>query len=70
MCARGFRRWAAGDDKTDEDLFARLPATAWTIHVGENQSRARFHLPGPDEMCSLLLEFAAAGDTVASGQTA
>lgn len=61
---------AAGDDKTDEDLFARLPATAWTIHVGENQSRARFRLPGPDEMCSLLLEFAAAGDTVASGQTA
>jgi trehalose 6-phosphate synthase/phosphatase len=38
---------AAGDDRTDEDLFARLPATAWTIHVGENESRARFRLPGP-----------------------
>jgi trehalose-6-phosphatase len=45
---------AAGDDVTDEDLFARLPESAWTIHVGRNQSRARFYVPNPDEMIALL----------------
>src|SRR5688500_10292981 len=61
---------AAGDDKTDEDLFARLPATAWTIHVGENQSRARFRLSGPGQVCLLLEELVAAGRVEASRQTA
>jgi len=61
---------AAGDDRTDEDLFARLPATAWTIHVGEKESRARFRLPGPGQVCLLLQEFVAAGQVAASHQTA
>ena len=47
---------AAGDDVTDEDLFARLPETAWTIHVGRNESRAKFYLSNPDEMLALLAE--------------
>jgi trehalose 6-phosphate synthase/phosphatase len=50
---------AAGDDATDEDLFARMPADAWTIHVGENQTRARYRLPGPEQFCRLLDELAA-----------
>jgi trehalose 6-phosphate synthase/phosphatase len=45
---------AAGDDVTDEDLFARLPESAWTIHVGRNQSRAKYYLSNPDEMLALL----------------
>jgi trehalose 6-phosphate synthase/phosphatase len=45
---------AAGDDVTDEDLFARLPESAWTIHVGRNQSRAKYYVPDPDEMIALL----------------
>jgi trehalose 6-phosphate synthase/phosphatase len=45
---------AAGDDVTDEDLFARLPESAWTIHVGKNQSRAKYYLSDPDEMVALL----------------
>jgi trehalose 6-phosphate synthase/phosphatase len=45
---------AAGDDVTDEDLFARLPESAWTIHIGRNQSRAKYYLPDPDEMIALL----------------
>ncbi|MCA1612668.1 MAG: bifunctional alpha,alpha-trehalose-phosphate synthase (UDP-forming)/trehalose-phosphatase [Acidobacteria bacterium] len=61
---------AAGDDKTDEDLFARLPATAWTIHVGENQSRARFRLSGPGQVCLLLEELVAAGRVEVSRKTA
>lgn len=35
---------SAGDDVTDEDFFARLPAGAWSIHVGTNRSRARYRL--------------------------
>ncbi len=61
---------AAGDDRTDEDLFARLPPAAWTIHVGENRSRARFRLPGPEQVCLLLREFVATGRGAASRQTA
>jgi trehalose 6-phosphate synthase/phosphatase len=38
-------RLAVGDDQTDEDLFERLPPDAWTVHVGEGPSSARFRLP-------------------------
>jgi trehalose 6-phosphate synthase/phosphatase len=61
---------AAGDDATDEDLFARMPADAWTIHVGENQTRARYRLPGPEQFCSLLREFAAGAGAAVSRQSA
>ncbi|HEX6284330.1 MAG TPA: bifunctional alpha,alpha-trehalose-phosphate synthase (UDP-forming)/trehalose-phosphatase, partial [Pyrinomonadaceae bacterium] len=47
---------AAGDDVTDEDLFARLPENAWSIHVGRNESRAKYYLSNPDEMIALLAE--------------
>ena len=47
---------AAGDDVTDEDLFATLPQSAWTIHVGRNQSRARYYVLNPDEMIALLAQ--------------
>jgi trehalose 6-phosphate synthase/phosphatase len=33
---------AAGDDRTDEDLFERLPKHAWTVHVGPGTTRASF----------------------------
>jgi trehalose 6-phosphate synthase/phosphatase len=35
---------AIGDDRTDEDLFAALPATGVSIHVGPLPSRARYRL--------------------------
>jgi trehalose 6-phosphate synthase/phosphatase len=50
-----------GDDRTDEDLFERLPTSAWTIHVGEGASLARFRLDGPPEVCDVLRELAEAG---------
>jgi trehalose 6-phosphate synthase/phosphatase len=34
--------FAAGDDRTDEDLFERLQDRAWTVHVGEGPTRASF----------------------------
>ena len=49
---------AAGDDVTDEDLFARVPDNAWTIHVGRNQSKAKHYLSNPDDMVALLTELA------------
>ncbi len=45
---------AAGDDRTDEDLFAALPPSAFTIHIGARSSRARFTLPSPAAFRSLL----------------
>ncbi|MBI4305048.1 MAG: hypothetical protein HY678_01890 [Chloroflexi bacterium] len=36
-----------GDDTTDEDLFAALPETANSVHVGEGPSRAREGLASP-----------------------
>ena len=33
---------AAGDDRTDEDLFERAPSNAWTVHIGPGPTRASF----------------------------
>jgi trehalose 6-phosphate synthase/phosphatase len=51
-------RLAVGDDRTDEDLFERLPADAWTVHVGAGISHARFCLPGPREVVDVLDQLA------------
>jgi trehalose 6-phosphate synthase/phosphatase len=48
---------AAGDDRTDEDLFARLPPDpkrVWTVHVGDQASRARYRLRDSNGMIELL----------------
>ena len=34
--------FAAGDDRTDEDLFERAPEGAWTVHVGPAPIRAAY----------------------------
>jgi trehalose 6-phosphate synthase/phosphatase len=47
-------QFAVGDDRTDEDLFAALDASAWTVHVGEGPSRARFSLADPARVRELL----------------
>ncbi|HZG50685.1 MAG TPA: bifunctional alpha,alpha-trehalose-phosphate synthase (UDP-forming)/trehalose-phosphatase, partial [Pyrinomonadaceae bacterium] len=54
---------AAGDDRTDEDLFARLPEDAWTIHIGDRRTRAKYCLSDSHELRRLLARFAAAGRT-------
>jgi trehalose 6-phosphate synthase/phosphatase len=45
---------ALGDDRTDEDLFDRLPGEAWTIRVGPGPTRARYRVPGPAAALGLL----------------
>ncbi len=49
---------AAGDDKTDEDLFEASPDHVWTIKVGRGPSRARSSLQSWREMRALLREIA------------
>jgi trehalose 6-phosphate synthase/phosphatase len=63
LLAAPFRRrsfvLAIGDDRTDEDLFARLPRSAWTIRVGTGSTSARFRVSGPDKVKGLLRLLAA-----------
>jgi len=51
-------RWdfilAIGDDVTDEDVFAVLPESAYSIKVGLGPSRARFNISSSDEVKALL----------------
>jgi trehalose 6-phosphate synthase/phosphatase len=61
---------AAGDDATDEDMFAQLPSRAWTIHVGRNRSRAKYFVVGPDEMVALLAQLVASPGTQVSDYAA
>jgi trehalose 6-phosphate synthase/phosphatase len=45
---------ALGDDWTDEDTFAVLPDTAYSIKVGVYPSRARFNVPAVEDVRNLL----------------
>jgi len=54
---------AAGDDRTDEDLFAQLPLSAWTVHVGSRASRARFSLSDVPAFRALVAELVRHGKT-------
>ncbi|GMU21543.1 MAG: bifunctional alpha,alpha-trehalose-phosphate synthase (UDP-forming)/trehalose-phosphatase [Phycisphaerae bacterium] len=36
---------AMGDDRTDEDMYAALPAGGYSVHVGMKPSTARYSLP-------------------------
>jgi trehalose 6-phosphate synthase/phosphatase len=51
---RGCLVVAMGDDRTDEDLFAALPAGAIAIHVGPTPSRAGVRLAGVEDARRLL----------------
>ncbi|MFQ6128335.1 MAG: bifunctional alpha,alpha-trehalose-phosphate synthase (UDP-forming)/trehalose-phosphatase [Thermoplasmata archaeon] len=46
--------FAMGDDRTDEDVFALLPESAYSIKIGLGASRANFRARSPDDVRSLL----------------
>jgi trehalose 6-phosphate synthase/phosphatase len=46
--------FAAGDDRTDEDLFERMPCGSWTVHVGSGLTSAAFVLPDFESIRRLL----------------
>lgn len=41
---------AVGDDATDEDMFAALPASGAGVHVGDEPSRAAYRLASPSSV--------------------
>lgn len=52
---------AAGDDRTDEDLFERAPGNAWTVHVGPGPTRASFVVTDLRVLRGVLESLATAG---------
>jgi len=46
--------FAAGDDWTDEDMFAVMPGTAYSFKVGMRTSKANFNLSSTDDVRALL----------------
>jgi trehalose 6-phosphate synthase/phosphatase len=49
---------AAGDDRTDEDMFARMPTSAWTIRVGRDDTKASYWLNDVDAVRDVLSRMA------------
>ncbi len=49
--------FAAGDDRTDEDMFSVLHQGAYTIKVGSSPSHAVYHVRSVDEIRNLLRSF-------------
>lgn len=47
---------AIGDDFTDEDMFAAVPASATTIKVGRGRTIANYRLHGSEEVLGLLTQ--------------
>ena len=51
---------AAGDDRTDEDLFAALPEGSLSLCAGTFATRAGYRVSGPDQIRLFLRSFAEA----------
>ena len=55
------REWdfilSVGDDVTDEDVFGRLPDTAYSLKVGMGPTKAGHSVAAPEDVRSLLAEF-------------
>jgi trehalose 6-phosphate synthase/phosphatase len=52
--------FAAGDDRTDEDIFERLHDGAWTVHVGTGATRAPFMVRDFESLRKVLETFSEA----------
>ncbi len=53
--------FAAGDDRTDEDLFERLRSDAWTVHIGPGPTRASYVVADFEGLRRVLELFAKPG---------
>ena len=62
VCAHPDFIFAAGDDRTDEDLFERLNSDAWTIHVGPGPTRASYVVMDFESLRRILKLFAESGN--------
>jgi trehalose 6-phosphate synthase/phosphatase len=59
---------AIGDDCTDEDMFAALPAGSVAIHVGGGPSTAPYRLPDVDAVRRFVARVAGVEPAPASGR--
>ena len=50
-----------GDDRTDEDMFAELPSSAWSVHVGGEPSQARYSVADTSRVVTLLEQLTTVG---------
>jgi trehalose 6-phosphate synthase/phosphatase len=57
---------AVGDDRTDEDLFERIPRGNWTIHVGSGSTKAAFVVPDCRSIVGLLEVFCRCTETLSA----
>lgn len=46
--------FAAGDDRTDEDLFSAMPSKAYTVKIGRALTLAPYRLAGPPQLLNVL----------------
>jgi trehalose 6-phosphate synthase/phosphatase len=61
--------FCAGDDASDEDVFAILPSHAFGVRIGTSPSRARYSMLNSAELRKLLQELVSTGRTLSSSQT-
>ena len=47
-------RLAAGDDRSDEEMFASMPPASWTVHVGVNSTMAKVRVPTSEILLDVL----------------
>jgi len=59
---------AAGDDRTDEDLFRVIPPEGYSIRIGLTQSLARFNLKHQKDFVELLGKIAAESSGVGAAR--
>ena len=57
LFANGAAVLAAGDDRTDEDLFAALPEGSISLHAGTLATRAGYRITGPEQLRRFLRTF-------------
>ena len=60
LFASGAAIVAAGDDRTDEDLFAALPEGSISLCAGTLATRAAYRISGPEQLRRFLRRFAEA----------
>lgn len=48
---------AIGDDRTDEELFAAIPETSWSIKVGRRRTLANYRVDSYKDIVALLRRF-------------
>lgn len=66
--AKGAFVFAAGDDRTDLDLYRALPSAAFAVHIGGRGNEARYRVDDHRELRRLLSDIARSVESYASAR--